>query len=119
MPGFFIFISNDRNRIESRNEIQENCVREDTCKVSGKTPNFCEEAAYQMLTFGFMEGTVTYVAEIKHLCGGNYLRIRGAVGEVKEYHIFTIWEERHRTPIEKCMALTVVEGGVLLREKIG
>lgn len=65
----------------------------DACKADGKELHLCEEAAYQMLTFGFMESDVTYAQEIKRLRGGTYLCIKKEGGGVKNYHTFRVKEE--------------------------
>jgi len=57
---------------------------------------FDEQAAYQMLTFGFMEGNSTYAKEIKRLRGGTYLRAEKGKAEVLEYHMFRKHPERFR-----------------------
>ncbi len=53
-----------------------------------------EDAAYQMLTFGFMERDNTYAQEIRRLRGGTYLRVEHGKAEIKEYHMFHKHPER-------------------------
>lgn len=55
---------------------------------------FNEDAAYQMLTFGFMEGNDTYAKEINRLRGGTYLLIDDNGLRVEEYHCFTKHPDR-------------------------
>lgn len=57
----------------------------DSLRVQGASLSFDEQAAYQMLTFGFMEGEDTYAKEIKRLRGGQYIRYQNNVLEIKEY----------------------------------
>lgn len=56
--------------------------------------SFDEQAAYQMLTFGFMEGDRTYALEIKRLRGGQYIRYANGKLEVKEYFMLHHHPER-------------------------
>lgn len=56
--------------------------------------SFDEQAAYQMLTFGFMEGDRTYAAQIRRLRGGQYLRYADGKAEVKEYFMLHHHPER-------------------------
>lgn len=51
--------------------------------------SICEQAVYEMLTFGYMESNRTYSNEIKRLTAGNYMEI-GETGKcvVKSYHRF-------------------------------
>ena len=46
---------------------------------------FDEQAAYQMLTFGFMEGERTYAQEIMRLRGGQYITYQNNQLNIKEY----------------------------------
>lgn len=55
---------------------------------------FNEQAAYQMLTFAFMEGNDTYANEIKRLRGGMYMVVHNGNLEIKEYHMFHKHEDR-------------------------
>lgn len=58
------------------------------CHVLNLKLTFNEDAAYQMLTYGFMAADDTYAKEIKRLHGGDYLlREKGALS-VKQYHRF-------------------------------
>lgn len=72
----------------------------DACKAGGKELHLCEEAAYQMLSFGFMETEVTYAQEIKRLRGGTYLCVNSRGIEIKKYHTFQIREEEGCTEEE-------------------
>lgn len=56
--------------------------------------SFDEQAAYQMLTFGFMEGDRTYAKEIKRLRGGQYIKYTNGKLEVKEYFMLHHHPER-------------------------
>ena len=56
--------------------------------------SFDEQAAYQMLTFSFMEGDSTYAQEIKRLRGGQYLIYRDGCVSVKEYYFLHKHPER-------------------------
>ena len=56
--------------------------------------SFDEQAAYQMLTFGFMEGDRTYAQEIKRLRGGQYIKYENGKLEVKEYFMLHHHPER-------------------------
>lgn len=53
-----------------------------------------ERAAYEMLTFGYMESNRTFALEIKRLRGGQYLRVEGGKASVCEYHAFHKHTER-------------------------
>ncbi len=64
----------------------------ESCKANHAELHFHEAAAYQMLTFGFMEDDSTYASEIKRLRGGKYLYIKDGNVEVKEYHSFFVRE---------------------------
>lgn len=57
----------------------------DACRELGWPLTFNEQAAYQMLTFGFMESDGTYACEIKRLLGGTYLCIEKGTVEVRRY----------------------------------
>ena len=57
----------------------------DAFREKGISLSFDEQAAYQMLTFGFMEGNRTYAQEIKRLRGGQYIKYTDGKLEVKEY----------------------------------
>ena len=57
----------------------------DACRELGWPLNFNERAAYQMLTFGFMESDDTYACEVKRLLGGTYLRVEKGALEVRRY----------------------------------
>lgn len=56
--------------------------------------SFDEQTAYQMLTFGFMEGERTYAQEIKRLRGGQYIKYVDGKLEVKEYFMLHHHPER-------------------------
>ncbi len=56
--------------------------------------SFDEQSAYQMLTFGFMEGENTYAKEIKRLRGGQYLKYKEGKLEIKEYFMLRKHPER-------------------------
>lgn len=64
----------------------------DACRANHVKLHFHEAAAYQMLTFGFMEDDSTYASEIKRLRGGKYICIKNGNVEVKEYHSFSVEE---------------------------
>lgn len=64
----------------------------DACRANNVELHFREAAAYQMLTFGFMEDDSTYASEIKRLRGGKYICIKNGNVEVKEYHSFSVEE---------------------------
>ncbi|MBR0199677.1 MAG: hypothetical protein IJQ42_05880 [Oscillospiraceae bacterium] len=66
----------------------------DAFRERGIQLSFDEQAAYQMLTFGFMEGDSTYANEIKRLRGGQYLRYQDKKHEVKEYFMLHKHPER-------------------------
>ncbi len=66
----------------------------DAFREKGVELSFDEQAAYQMLTFGFMEGDRTYAQEIKRLRGGQYIRYSDGKLEVKEY--FTLHHHPER-----------------------
>lgn len=55
-------------------------------REANKKLTFDEQAAYQMLTFSFMEGNSTYAQEIKRLRGGQYLTYRDGCIELKDYY---------------------------------
>lgn len=57
-------------------------------KQHGGNITFNEKAAYNMLTFAFMEQDDTYAQEIKRLRGGMYLVYQEGKCEVREYHTF-------------------------------
>ena len=57
----------------------------DALKEKDIALTFDEQAAYQMLTFGFMEGDRTYAREIKRLQGGQYLTYQFGNLSIKEY----------------------------------
>lgn len=67
----------------------------------GQTLTFNEVAAYQMLTFAFMEQDDTYAQEIKRLRGGKYLVVADGRCEVKEYHTFKKNPQRFAGKSEK------------------
>lgn len=64
----------------------------DACRANHVELHLHEAAAYQMLTFGFMEDDSTYASEIKRLRGGKYICIKNGNVEVKEYHSFSVEE---------------------------
>lgn len=72
----------------------------DAYRARDQRLSFDESAAYQMLTFGFMEGDNTYAREIKRLRGGTYLRVQGGEARVLEYHRFRKNPERFRGKTE-------------------
>lgn len=57
----------------------------DACKELDWPLTLDEQAAYQMLTFGFMESDGTYAKEIRRLLGGTYLRIEKGEAQVLRY----------------------------------
>lgn len=57
-------------------------------RQQGMDLTFNEKAAYEMLTFAFMEQDDTYAREIKRLRGGMYLVYQKGKCEVREYHTF-------------------------------
>ena len=57
----------------------------DACKELGWPLTLDEQAAYQMLTFGFMESDGTYASQIRRLLGGTYLRIEKGEAQVLRY----------------------------------
>lgn len=73
----------------------------DVFRKSGLTLSFDEQAAYQILTFGFMEGDSTLAGEIKRLRGGQYLRYQNNKVEVKEYFMFHKHPERFEGKTEQ------------------
>lgn len=62
---------------------------------------FNESAAYQMLTFGFMEDNGTYANEIQRLHGGTYLCVENGEANIIEYHRFRKNPERFSGKTEK------------------
>ena len=60
----------------------------EACREKKIQLSFDENAAYQMLTFGYMEDNSTYANEIKRLRGGTYLFVSGGKAVIKEYHTF-------------------------------
>lgn len=66
----------------------------DAFQEKGISLSFDEQAAYQMLTFGFMEGDRTYAQEIKRLRGGQYIKYANGKLEVKEYFMLHHHPER-------------------------
>lgn len=49
----------------------------------------CHAAAYNMLSFGFMQDDTTYVNGVKRLLGGHYLKITGNESQIIRYHQFS------------------------------
>lgn len=68
----------------------------DALKEKRVPMHFDESAAYQMLTFAFMETDATYAKEIKRLHGGSYIIYQDGKFEIKRYHRF----EKHPERIE-------------------
>lgn len=68
----------------------------DAVRECGRQLSFDEQAAYQMLTFGFMEGDDTYAKEIKRLRGGQYLRYQYGKIDIKEYYSIQKQENRFK-----------------------
>ena len=66
----------------------------DAFRKAGLSLSFDEQAAYQILTFGFMEGDSTFAREIKRLRGGQYLRYQNNKLEIKEYFMLHKHPER-------------------------
>ena len=66
----------------------------DALKAQGEPLSLNVQAAYQMLTFGYMESDGTYANEVHRLRGGTYLRIADGRSEVCEYHRFEKHPER-------------------------
>lgn len=60
----------------------------DACREKNLEISPDENAAYQMLTFGYMEDDSTYAKEIKRLRGGTYLFVTKSSVEVRQYHMF-------------------------------
>lgn len=55
-----------------------------------------ENAAYQMLTFAFMENDETYAKEIRRLRGGTYIIFKNGSLDIKEYYRFEKHPERFK-----------------------
>lgn len=66
----------------------------DACREKGVSFLPDVQAAYEMLTFGYMEADRTYAQEVRRLRGGTYLRVRRGRAEVREYHRFEKHPER-------------------------
>lgn len=66
----------------------------DACKENGCPLTLDTQAAYEMLTFGYMESDRTYAAEVRRLRGGTYLRVCRGQAEIREYHRFEKHPER-------------------------
>lgn len=66
----------------------------DACREKGVALSPDVQAAYEMLTFGYMESDGTYAREVRRLRGGTYLRVSRRRAEVREYHRFEKHPER-------------------------
>lgn len=66
----------------------------DACREKGVALSPDVQAAYEMLTFGYMESDRTYAREVRRLRGGTYLRVSRGRAEVREYHRFEKHPER-------------------------
>ena len=66
----------------------------DACREKGVSLSLDTRAAYEMLTFGYMESDRTYAREVRRLRGGTYLRVSRGTPEVREYHRFEKHPER-------------------------
>lgn len=66
----------------------------DACREKGVSLSLDTRAAYEMLTFGYMESDRTYAQEVRRLRGGTYLRVSRGKPEVREYHRFEKHPER-------------------------
>ena len=66
----------------------------DACREKGVSLSPDAQAAYEMLTFGYMESDRTYAREVRRLRGGTYLRVSRGKAEVREYHRFEKHPER-------------------------
>lgn len=60
----------------------------DACYKGGVKLNFNEQAAYQLMTHGYMIDDSTYANEIRRLVGGTYLLVKDGKAEIKTYHMF-------------------------------
>lgn len=78
----------------------------DTMREAGIPYTFCEDAAYLMMTYGFMGTTDTFVTEIKKLEAGHYLEITGGQVEIKRYHRFS----NHSYDLTQATEEEIVEG---------
>lgn len=79
----------------------------DACREKGVSLSLDTRAAYEMLTFGYMESDHTYAQEVRRLRGGTYLRVCRGKPEVREYHRFEKHPERFagKTEAEMLKAL--------------
>ena len=78
----------------------------DISRANSRSVSVDENAAYMMLTFGFMEDNSTFAKQIKRLRGGTYLRIDETGCTVNEYHKFIKHPERFKnTSQEELIAL--------------
>lgn len=66
----------------------------DACRTQKLALHFNEQAAYEMLTFGYMESDATYAREIQRLRGGTCLRVERGRAEIITYHTFGKHPER-------------------------
>lgn len=73
----------------------------ESCRKSNIELTFNENAAYQMMTYGFMVDDSTYANEIKRLRGGMYLCVENDRVEIKEYHVFKKGDSRFKGKTEK------------------
>ena len=71
----------------------------DACRELGWPLTLDEQAAYQMLTFGFMESDGTYAREVRRLLGGTYLRIQKGQAQVCRY--FRLESIRNGSPVRR------------------
>lgn len=76
---------------------------------------FNEKAAYEMLTFAFMEHDDTYAKEIKRLRGGTYLVYQQGKCEVKAYHTF---KKNHQRFVGKSEMEIIEELDNVFREAV-
>lgn len=78
----------------------------DLLKDAGLTYTFNKQAAYLLMTYGYMGTNDTFVNEIKKIEAGEYLRIVRGKGEVKSYHRFT----NHAYDLSACSEEEIIEG---------
>lgn len=89
----------------------------DACRQQGIGLTFDTRAAYEMLTFGYMESNHTYANEIKRLRGGTYLRVEHGRAEVREYFIFRKNPARYEGCTEEEMVDAIDEAFKLAAER--
>ena len=66
----------------------------DACREKKIPLSLDTQAAYELLTFGYMESTKTIANEVHRLRGGTYLRVQDGSAEICEYHRFEKHPER-------------------------